>query len=106
MATELLLSMSEPQLQAGLIEAAQRGGWLIHHDGRADLAQPHGDPGFPDIIAGHPTRGVIAIECKREHGRYRPGQKEWLVTFGDRGKTVRPSGYHRMVDWLTEGVVV
>jgi hypothetical protein len=88
--------MTEDELLSGLLDAAFLGGWLVHHIRRSDLALTMGTPGFPDILAVHPKRGVLVIECKSERGRMEPGQSEWLDAFTDAGvkaRVVRPEDY-------------
>ena len=87
----------------GLLGAARLGGWLVHHDRRSDRALQQGDAGFPDIVAVHRERGVIAWELKSEKGRLTDGQRRWLDAFR-RAKVhtlvVYPSIYDAAVRWL------
>lgn len=65
--------MSEAELQASVVDLAQRLGWRCYHtyDSRRS------GPGFPDLMMVRNGRMVIA-ELKRQ-GRYpRPAQRAWL----------------------------
>ncbi len=89
----------------GLLDAAAAGGWMVHHDGRSDLAQQiAGQAGFPDIVAAHPERGVvIAWEVKRDRGRHGPGQESWLDAFARADvetRTIWPDDYDEAWKWL------
>lgn len=93
-------SMSEADLQRAIIQTARISGWLVHHDrpvtdrrGRTRTAIA-GDLGFPDLVLARAGE-VIVIECKAAHGRYEPGQKEWLAAIG--GRTVRPADLDRLL---------
>lgn len=75
--------MSEEQLVDAIIKRAQQLGWRAHHDRPARTAKGYrtaiqGDAGFVDLVLAHPVHGVIFAECKGEHGRYEPGQKDWI----------------------------
>lgn len=98
--------MTENDLLVGLLEAAQLSGWLCHHDRRSDLARQQGQPGFPDIIAVHPTRGrICAMEVKSERGTFRPGQADWLAAFLGAGVdtfVVRPDTYDEAITYLLD----
>lgn len=70
----LIASMTEAQLQAAVIEWAQRLGYLVYHtyDSRRDA------PGYPDLTLVHPYVGkLIFAELKSERGRLRKAQRAW-----------------------------
>lgn len=89
--------MSEADLQRAIIRAARLHGWRVHHDppvrvARRDGTFRHrtaveGDAGFPDLVMARDGE-VIIVECKAEHGRFEPGQREWLAALG--AKVCRP----------------
>lgn len=96
-------AMTEAELQRAIVDAARLNGWLVHHDrpvtdrrGRTRTAVA-GDTGFPDLVL---ARGgvVLFIECKAAHGRYEPGQREWLDAV--RGMTARPADLDRVLQRL------
>lgn len=83
----------EPQFMRDVIKQLKLFGWdLIYHayDSTNSVA------GFPDIIALRRDRG-LALECKGQHGRTRPGQAEWIAGFnaipGFHAAIVRPSDW-------------
>ena len=90
-------AMSEADLQRAIVHTAHRHGWRVHHDppvrvARRDGTFVHrtaveGNPGFPDLVLAR-DGVVIIVECKAEHGRFEPGQKEWLEALG--AKVCRP----------------
>lgn len=67
-------TMTEAQLQTQVVALARalRWRWFHVHDSRRSPA------GFPDLILVRGPR-LIAAELKRQKGRYRPGQQEWLA---------------------------
>lgn len=72
--------MTEDELLEGVTQALTLSGWRWSHPRRSDLAQMQGDPGLPDIIAVHPTRGlVLAWELKGEGGRPTGDQVAWIA---------------------------
>jgi hypothetical protein len=95
--------MTEDELLQGVTDALSAGGWYWHHVRRADRAVTMGTPGFPDVLAVHPDRRLlIAIECKAEGGRFRPGQWDWIRAFaqvGERvdGRVVTPESYDDLI---------
>lgn len=66
--------MTEIQLQQSVEELAGLLGWRFYHahDSRRD------NPGFPDLVLVRGTR-VLWRELKREDGRVRPEQRQWLA---------------------------
>jgi VRR-NUC domain len=87
---------TEAECQATIIAAARLGGWLVHAERpaqRRSLAWStpiQGDPGFPDLVAAHPDRGVLAfIELKRRPNKVEPAQARWHRTLAALGADVR-----------------
>lgn len=71
----LARSMSEAELQSAVIARARALGWRWYHT--HDSRRSPG--GFPDLVLVNAARGrLIFAELKREGGRFRPGQEEWL----------------------------
>lgn len=64
----------EAGFQRAVVEYAQLCGWRVWHD--ADSRR--NAPGLPDLILVRPPRLLFA-ELKREGGRVRPEQREWLA---------------------------
>jgi hypothetical protein len=74
------IRMTEDELLAGVTDALTMAGWRWTHPRRSDLALMQGDPGLPDIIAVHPTRGIfLAWELKGTGGRPSASQVEWIA---------------------------
>lgn len=73
--------MPEAELLLEVETSLTRGRWRWTHVGRSDLAQMHGDPGVPDILA---VRGDVLLvrELKASKGRMETGQAEWLEALG------------------------
>lgn len=90
-------TMTEAELLAGITEALELSGWLWTHIRRSD-GVTMGDAGLPDVIAVHPTRGlVLAWELKSARGSATLDQAAWLAGFR-RAQTVdarivRPADY-------------
>ena len=74
MRQQALLKMSEKQFQKAVIDLAKWTGWLAYHtyDSRRS------EPGFPDLVLVHPTRGVLFRELKTMKGRVSAHQRKWL----------------------------
>jgi hypothetical protein len=64
---------TEAELQAVVIEAAERGGWLVFHDNDSRRNRP----GFPDLVLVRPPE-VIFCELKTMRGKTTPEQREWI----------------------------
>lgn len=81
---------TEAQCQATIVEAAKRGGWLVHAE-RAARTQSgkwstpiQGHAGFPDLILISPDhRTIIVAELKRKPNKVEPHQWTWLDAFSD-----------------------
>jgi hypothetical protein len=69
----VIVTVSEKQFQAQVVELAGYCGWLCYHthDSRRSA------PGFPDLVLVRPPRLIFA-ELKTETGKLRPEQKAWL----------------------------
>lgn len=88
--------MTEAQLQAAIIGAAQRLGWLVYHthDSRRSA------PGFPDLVLVHAGRGITLFrELKRSTGKVTAEQQRWLDALTAAGQD---AAVWRPVDWLTD----
>lgn len=71
-----------------VIDTAQRGGWMVHHDLPAQKANGRwatwidGNAGFPDLVLAHPHLGqVLFVELKVGKNRTTTAQDNWLHTF-------------------------
>lgn len=86
---------TEAQCQATIVEAAKRGGWLVHAE-RAARTQSgkwstpiQGHAGFPDLILISPDhRTIIVAELKRKPNKVEPQQWTWLDAFSDFARSV------------------
>lgn len=91
-------NMTEAQLQACVIAAAQRRGWEHYHthDSRRS------SPGFPDLVLVHvEQKRVIYRELKTQIGRIRPEQKTWLANLTAVGVD---AGIWRPIDWFNQTI--
>lgn len=100
--------MTEAELQETVIRTAGRFGWFIHHDppvtihrrgGVRTLTVSKGSPGFPDLVLARAGE-VLFVELKSEHGRFEPGQREWLRALGADAYVVKPRHMDRLLDRL------
>jgi hypothetical protein len=90
--------MTEAQLQGAIIAAAQRLGWLVYHTHDSRRSQP----GYPDLHLVHEGRHLsIMRELKKQNGRLRPDQLEWLTTLDLAG---HDTGVWRPIDWLNNTI--
>lgn len=83
--------MTEAEFQEAVIELAKWAGWRVYH-ARPCQVRPGrwataftGDPGFPDLLLAHDTRGVLFAELKTDRGVASTGQQEWLWTLREAG---------------------
>jgi len=86
---ERFLAVTEKDLQSAILEWMRWSGWKIYHTHDSRRSQP----GFPDLVAVKGSRLVFA-ELKREKGKIRPEQVEWLDALAeahDEVYFVRPS---------------
>jgi len=102
---------SESDLLATVIEMAHALGWRVHHvyDSRINPRAPrrsgrerYTDPGFPDLVLCRPPR-LLFVELKRDDGRLRAGQVDWLDALEDCGvetMVVRPADLDRLEEEL------
>lgn len=68
-------AMSEDELDANLVDAAEKLGWSLTyhtHDSR------HSPAGFPDRVLVRPGQMIIA-ELKKQNGKATTAQAEWLA---------------------------
>lgn len=92
-------ALSERQFQDQIVDLAHLTGWLAYHS----WSSRHSEPGFPDLCAVHPARGVLFAELKTETGRVRPEQTQWIDTItaaaehGVRARLWRPSAWPEVV---------
>lgn len=69
-----------------VIQLFKLTGWMVMHtrpatNRRGQWSTPlQGDPGFPDLVLAHKTRGVIFAELKLVGNKPTPAQLEWLRT--------------------------
>ncbi len=88
-------AMTEAELQALVVDAADLGGWLVYHTHDSRRSRP----GFPDLVM---VRGdeLIMVELKSAKGRIRPDQQAWIDALSKIDKLtvaiVRPAE----ADWL------
>jgi len=80
-----LRAVLESDWQATVLQLAALHGWRAHHAPRAGVRKngtvrrtPHTAPGAPDLILVRGPRLIFA-ELKRETGRVKPEQAEWLA---------------------------
>ena len=85
---------TEAQCQATIVEAARRGGWLVHaelpalaRDGSWRTAI-QGDVGFPDLVMVRNGK-VLVIELKRRPRKIDVAQLLWLRKFTAAGIDAR-----------------
>lgn len=73
-ASDLILRLSEKDVQQRIIDRAKALGWLVYHthDSR------HSAAGFPDLVLARRGR-TLFVEVKAEKGRLSEAQKEWWV---------------------------
>lgn len=87
-------AMSEKVLQAAILGAARRHGWLAYHTHDSRRSQP----GYPDLHLVHPEAGrSIFRELKTQKGATTSDQQVWLRALKLAGHDV---GIWRPIDWL------
>ena len=85
--------MTEAQLQAVILGAARRRGWLVYHtyDSRRSAS------GYPDLHLVHAGKGLSMLrELKSVKGRLSAAQGEWMTALQAAGVDAglwRPSGW-------------
>jgi Holliday junction resolvase len=77
-AADLILQLSEKELQQRIIDRARALGWLVYHT----YNSRHSAAGFPDLVLARDGR-VLFVEVKSEKGRLTKAQKEWLSVLYD-----------------------
>lgn len=95
--------MTEAEWQRQVLDLAELYGWLNYHtyDSRRSV------PGFPDLVLLRSPE-LLFVELKREKGKLKPAQKEWikqLVRVGYANETVeahiwRPSQFDEVHERL------
>jgi transcriptional regulator with XRE-family HTH domain len=96
--------LTEAEFQGRVMDYAQRCGWMRVHYRPAQqrgkwVTAITGDVGAPDLILARNGR-VLLVELKKEDGRFRPGQQEWLTAAGDNGRLWKPSHWDAIVEEL------
>ena len=86
--------MLEREWQAIVVDAATRLGWRYYHTVNAKRSRP----GFPDLVLVRER--VVFAELKRQDGKLKPEQEQWLEALRHAGAEVhvwRPSDYQHHV---------
>lgn len=89
-------SMSEKDLQAQVVELAQRLGWLYYHTHRSDRSPA----GFPDLVLVRGDR-ILYRELKTSKGRLSAAQQEWLAALVSAGAD---ASVWRPGDWVARRI--
>ena len=76
--------MSEKDLLQSVRDLAALRGWLAYHT----FDSRRSEPGFPDVVLAHRSRGVVFVELKSEGGQLTPPQALWLATLAAAGAEV------------------
>lgn len=87
--------MTEARLQAVIIAAAQRAGWMVYHthDSRRS------EPGYPDLHLVHERRHLSMMrELKTQKGVLSAPQKRWLLALTEAGID---ADVWRPADWFS-----
>lgn len=95
------LILTEAQFLHRVKELAHFLGWLTYHtyDSRGS------EPGFPDLVLCHPSRGFLITELKTDAGVLRACQKRWLLLLQTAGIEVhvwRPKDWEAIVSRLSQ----
>ncbi len=96
--------MTEAQLQAAVLEYAERLGYVVYAASNRAVGIAAGQGRFdamPDVfvdaVCVHPAQHrVVWIEFKTERGRLRPEQERWrdaLLDAGEEWALIRPSDW-------------
>lgn len=87
-------AMTEKTLQAAILGAARRLGWLAYHTHDSRRSQP----GYPDLHLVHPDTGrSLFRELKTQKGRLTPDQQAWLTALTHAG---HDAAIWRPIDWF------
>lgn len=102
--------ISEKAYQKQITDLATMYGWRWVHFGDSRNTNKHGQQfgdknaaGFPDLLCIRPPEMVV-IEVKRELGKTKPNQDEWLADFAASGIDAyvsRPSNFDEVRERLT-----
>lgn len=98
------LPMTEAELQAAIVEAAQLLGWRVAHFRPARTSSGWRTPvaadgaGFPDLVLVAPER-LLVVEVKSASGRLTAAQQAWIEALCAAGVDVR---VWRPADWPDE----
>lgn len=92
-ASELMLRLTEVELQQKITDLAELRGWLVYHtyDSRRSAA------GFPDLVLCRSGQ-VLFVEVKSEKGRLSKAQAKWLTELGI-GTTLQFDHFHEVYIW-------
>jgi hypothetical protein len=83
---------SESDLVVWADDQAERAGFTLAFHA-VDMLRSA--PGWPDRVYANPDAGrLLIVEFKREHGPFRPGQREWLDAL--RAVLCQHCGYHAL----------
>ena len=87
-------NMTEAQLQAVIVAAAIRRGYLIYHTHDSRRSQP----GYPDLHLIHAEKGISLFrELKRKTGTLSKDQRTWLSALTAAGQD---AAVWRPIDWF------
>jgi hypothetical protein len=89
--------LSEEDLQARILQAAELYGWrVIHHrpakTGKGWRTPMSGHPGFPDLVLAR-DGVVIVAELKSRRGQPSDDQRLWLEALGAHARLWRPADW-------------
>ena len=80
-------AVTEREFTRWVIDVAQQGGWIVHHDLPAQKANGRwatwidGNAGFPDLVLAHRHLGqLLFAELKVGNNRLTAAQDTWLAT--------------------------
>ena len=96
---ETRMALTEADMQAGIVEAAQLAGWLCYHtrDSRGSAA------GFPDLVLVRPPE-MLFLELKGPGGRVSDEQAEWIEALQGcdqlHAAVLWPAGYDALLSHL------
>ena len=93
-------TMSESELQEGIVTTAGLSGWMVYHTYNSQRSAP----GFPDLVLVHADRGMVIAELKSAKGKPTTDQWAWLTMLARWNAHVylwRPCDYDAVLAWLT-----